>query len=441
MKLNLIQLSARNVVRQSKRSLMLGLAMGFAVLITMVLYSSTVGMSHSVVNNFSQGFGGHLFIAGDVVSPSGRSMALIGDQVALNIALASLGDDVESVHYRSSVRGTLSFASSSISANIDGVDFVSEADITHSMTLLDGSFAPNENGRALIIPRKVAEALNVAAGEAILLKASTLTGQQNLVEWQITGIVEDAQGFDQVGVFATLEQVNSLIDIAPDQFQQVNIVVRDLAKMDTLRDAIKLAIEPNAQLKIDEQEGNAMAVRSRLMGGVSQQIEEPWQGTRFEVTNLNDRTSEIMALVGVLNQASWAVFLVILLIIMVGINNSYRMVIIERTQEIGTLRAMGAQRSWIFRLFLSESVLIAFFGSLAGWVGAMVVMQLLSLVAFPVGGPIQLFTTAGQLQFPLSVVTFIAPMLMTLLVAAVAVMAPARKAANMSPGSALRATA
>lgn len=440
MKLNLIQLSARNVVRQSKRSLMLGLAMSFAVLITMVLYSATVGMSHSVVNNFSQGFGGHLFISGEVVSESGRSMALINDSATLDLALASVGEDIDSLHFRSSARGTLSFAGRSISANINGVDFDNEAEFTEAMTLIEGTLSTQGN-KALIIPRQVAEALEVSAGESILLKASTLTGQQNLVEWKITGIVEDAQGFDQVGVFATLEQVNELIDIAPDQFQHVNMVVSDLNALDPLRDALKQAIAPHAQLKTDEQEGNAMAVRSRLMGGVSEQVEEPWQGTRFEVTNLNDRTSEIMALVDVLNQASWALFAVILLIILVGINNSYRMVILERTKEIGTLRAMGAQRSWVFRLFVYEALLIAFLGSLAGWLGAMVVMQLLSLLAFPVGGPIQLFTTAGQLQFPLSVVTFIVPMLMTLLVAAIAVMSPARKAANMTPGSALRATA
>jgi putative ABC transport system permease protein len=42
----------------------------------------------------------------------------------------------------------------------------------------------------------------------------------------------------------------------------------------------------------------------------------------------------------------------------------------ERRREIGLLRAMGATKSYVFRLFFSETVLLAFLGGIVGVIGA-----------------------------------------------------------------------
>jgi putative ABC transport system permease protein len=151
--------------------------------------------------------------------------------------------------------------------------------------------------------------------------------------------------------------------------------------------------------------------------------------------------SDVVALIGALKKISLAVFVVMLLIIMVGITNSYRMVVLERISEIGTLRAMGAQRSWIFRLFMTESVITALMGASGGVVGAVLMSLLLGTLTIAGGGPLSMFTVTGHLQFPLSVISLSASLVVTALVAAAAVYFPARKAANMAPGDALRAAA
>ena len=123
-----------------------------------------------------------------------------------------------------------------------------------------------------------------------------------------------------------------------------------------------------------------------------------------------------MMLVGVLQMASNAVFVVILVIIMVGITNSYRMVILERVQEIGTMRAMGAQRNWVFNLFVSESVMIAVLGSAAGILASLGLMALLgSIKVGGASGPMQLFSIANHLQFPVTLGTFAGPVIITLM--------------------------
>ncbi len=68
------------------------------------------------------------------------------------------------------------------------------------------------------------------------------------------------------------------------------------------------------------------------------------------------------------------------LVIMVGITNTYRMVVYERTREIGTLRALGMQRPQIRNLFLCEAVFLALAGILAGFALGVIVLFLLSFL-------------------------------------------------------------
>jgi putative ABC transport system permease protein len=58
------------------------------------------------------------------------------------------------------------------------------------------------------------------------------------------------------------------------------------------------------------------------------------------------------------------VFVIILMVL--GIYNSMNMVVSERTWEIGVIRAIGARKSFVLRLFVAESAMLALLGGLFG---------------------------------------------------------------------------
>ena len=59
-------------------------------------------------------------------------------------------------------------------------------------------------------------------------------------------------------------------------------------------------------------------------------------------------------------------FAIVFLIAAMSVVNMVSMAVLERTREIGTLRAMGANRSQVTRLFVLESALLAVFGIFSG---------------------------------------------------------------------------
>jgi putative ABC transport system permease protein len=122
-----------------------------------------------------------------------------------------------------------------------------------------------------------------------------------------------------------------------------------------------------------------------------------------------------------------------LVVSLFGIANTMAMAVLERTREIGVLKALGARDRDVGRLFLVEAAAIGALGGGAGLAFAWLLGKLLNVVAraaFEVPDKVSLFHVTGWLAA--GSVGF------AILVAVVAGTLPARRAAKMEPVAALR---
>jgi len=75
--------------------------------------------------------------------------------------------------------------------------------------------------------------------------------------------------------------------------------------------------------------------------------------------------------------------LVIAIVAVIIIMNTLVISVIERTAEIGTMRALGAQRSFVRRMFLTETLTQTVFFGLLGASLAVLAMTVLNLLHIP----------------------------------------------------------
>jgi len=120
-----------------------------------------------------------------------------------------------------------------------------------------------------------------------------------------------------------------------------------------------------------------------------------------------------------------------------GIGNVMAMAVLERKKEIGTLRAVGMEKSQVRRLFLAEGLLIGGIGALLGLVLAIALTQFLAT-----HGGIQLPPPPGTKEelfiFPqMDPVMCVLGVVMPMLVGVIAAWWPASRSANLSPVEAL----
>ena len=125
-------------------------------------------------------------------------------------------------------------------------------------------------------------------------------------------------------------------------------------------------------------------------------------------------------------------------IVLFTVTNTMSMAVVERTAEIGTLRAIGLRRGAIRRMFVTEGLLLGCCGAIAGCVIALLLAALINLIGLtwlPPGRiePIPLAVrVAGEYAMLLGGTAVL------VVVAAVSAIVPAARAARMNIVEALR---
>jgi ABC-type lipoprotein release transport system permease subunit len=131
--------------------------------------------------------------------------------------------------------------------------------------------------------------------------------------------------------------------------------------------------------------------------------------------------------------------LIIFAVALVIINNALVMATLERMPEIGTLRAVGAQRRFLLSMLLVESLVVGLlFGSVGALLGAGIV-TVIGSVGIPAANDILYFLFSGPRLYPsLSLANIIISLSIVLLVSAISSIYPGLLAMRVSPRQAMQ---
>lgn len=441
-----LRIAYRNVLRQAKRTALLGGAIAFGFFIFTLLNGFTGGLLENVSENFANISGGHIYISGTEVSSLGSEISVIRDTASAETSLTALQDQILSYNTRSSARTTVIFGSKQATVNLEGIDVIQESDFIDSLKVAEGSkkaFLSNVSG--ILLPKDVLIDLGIEVGERVVLKTTTINGQQNVGDAVVAASLLSQNFFGPPAAttigYSHISMLNSLLDMDSNQYQTLNLYLNDLGAIDAATNTLVTTLAQTAKVEPREERSVLPNPNQLGFGGLSRVDEtERWQGTKFNVTNLNDNLEGVSALVGIINGIGLVIFSVIILIIMVGIMNSYRMVMIERTAEIGTMRAMGVHKTGIRNIFIWEAVFVALSGVLTGLILALITLAGLSLMNFSTDNAFSLFLNQGHLRFKLSFLGTLGNIVIICMMSVVAVYVPASAAARLQPAEALRAS-
>lgn len=434
--MNTLRISFRNLSRQKKRSFLLGGAIAFGILIITLVNSFTAGFVENVQENFSHFFAGHVFLTGYEKSPSGRLITVIREDDVLIEAIESLENlPLQYLSRRSSLEGTLIFEGESIHQEVVGVNWQEEGFLSERLILREGSMEQVlVDPRALVLNEKMAVRLNVEIGDTLLVQLQTVTGQQNVGEFILAATSVDTGFFSAVSAYAHRSHVNRLLNISEDEYISLGLFLKDMLLMEREAQALSGALEEKLSL-VPRFSGPRGFQEQR-----NQLLEEQWEGTRYQLFTIGDFLKPLNQIASTLNTVGLVVVLILFVIIMVGVTNTFRMIIYERTREIGTMRSLGLQRGGVRGLFLLEALLLSLGGALAGLIAAFLVALILSLINFGMDNQFFIILKNGHLFFkvlPAQIAGNIAVIgVLTLLAALI----PASRAAKLDPAHALRKT-
>lgn len=239
---------------------------------------------------------------------------------------------------------------------------------------------PLRGNRQIIIGRTVAGALNLGPGDTLTLGGS---------RFKVVGIYETGTGWEELGGVITTRDAQTMTG-KPRKVTLAQVKLTDPREAEAMVERI------NAQFP---------DVYATLSGDFADQLPD------MESAN---------AMLGGISFVAIAVG-------GVGIMNTMLMAIMERTREIGTLRALGWRRRKILGMILQESVILGIVGGIIGLIIAGLMIAGLSIA--PMASSLEVHLTLQHILYALSV---------AITLGIVGGIYPAWRATQMQPVEALR---
>jgi len=129
-----------------------------------------------------------------------------------------------------------------------------------------------------------------------------------------------------------------------------------------------------------------------------------------------------------------AIAAVALLVGAVGIANTMFTSVLEKTKEIGIMKAIGARNHDIMVIFLLNAGLIGFIGGFIGIIFGVILSGFLPLLMGSTGGMMRMFSAGGGM----SILSMVVALLLSVLIGMASGFVPAYQASKLRPVDALR---
>jgi ABC-type lipoprotein release transport system permease subunit len=168
-------------------------------------------------------------------------------------------------------------------------------------------------------------------------------------------------------------------------------------------------------------------------------IRQKWKGAVLDVMTMYETASQVIQLEFVLNIVAFVAVFILFIVVLIGVVNTLRMSIRERTREIGTNRAIGMMKSDVRAIFVMEIFYLTVIACIVGLILAFLLMALLS--AFPIylkENPFSILLVNDRLYFLPTVEIITGNFIVIVLLATVIAFLTSRKASKMSIAGALR---
>ncbi len=307
--------------------------------------------------------------------------------------------NVEYVMGQISNRETVNYLTKSSTLDITGVDTLTWKDIT-TETLSSGRFLSSGDSNSVVIGDRVATSTfsNIPLNSKITIDGKTFT---------VVGILSNSNG-----VYIPLQQARDMFDVGGKDFQSISVKIKDVSlSNDTV---------------------NAITQKLSLERGILQASKQD-----FFVSNPAELQSTIEQTTGMLALFLGAIAAISLIVGAIGIANTMFTSVLEKTREIGIMKAIGAKNKDILKIFLINAGMIGFVGGLGGIllgvIGSGIIGSLASGAATGSGGFGRVFGTTA-----ITPALLIGALLFSIIIGMVAGVIPAYRASKLKPVDALR---
>jgi ABC-type lipoprotein release transport system permease subunit len=410
---SLFPLALKYLLRYRRRYLFLATALSIGFGIVTIIVTQKDGMIENVYNSAQSHYAGDVILEGrDLDSERGFHM-----DVGIISAIVKAIDD-SGIRYTRLVKRTRLMGYERLYYNgnaIDlkytvGIDWDNERDFLDSLNWRDGVYnAPADD--TIYISAPVAARLGAVLGDSLVLEVLTRYDRKNTGNFIIGGIIEDYSLFEFYKVYTSRKTLNLLAEFEAEDASLVGVFDPTKNKDDRVRTAIYQELKQWINVSPPPKDRDEW-------GDLS---DEDWSGIRVFPLTVGVYLSEVSQILDTLNILTYFLYAIMLLIILVSAIVTYRLILHERTRELGTMRAIGFKDRDIRLVLIFENIMLATVSIIAGLALSVIANGALAHLSFTWIPSFEIFMKNGRLaaQYSLPSLAFNSLAVYTILIIAV----------------------
>ncbi len=374
----LFKIALLNLWQHKRRTFFLGVAIGLVTALLLVMLGVTEGMRRSLVETSTTLMSGHVNVAGFFKVTSGQAAPVVTHAPKVREVIEREVPELTYIAHRGRGWARVVSETGSKMLGLAGVRIDEEQGLKKVLKVKEGHLEGLAQPGSILLFEDQASDLEVKVGDALTLSAPTPRGVSNTLDVTVVAVVRNMGMMSQFSAFMNEETLRRLYQLNDDTTGalQVYLPSADLEYIKRVEARLRDALGKAGYQLMDEDP------RAFFMKFENVQ-REAWVGQRLDITNWHDEVSFSSWTVDLMSALSFFLAVVLLQVVGVGIMIVMWMSIRERTQEIGTLRAIGMQRRSVLFMFLTEGALLGSISTAAGVVLGLVVSLALNAAAVP----------------------------------------------------------
>ena len=341
----LLKLSARNLMRYRRRTLLTAILIAVGV-VALLLFVATAGSFKQVmVGGITDSMLGHLQVhhKGYTASIDNLPLNLDLKPAAVKKVETILQSEPAIASYSERVKLGAMFSNfnESTSIRLNGVDPVAEDKTVPALRQRISDGDPKgllvEPGQ-ILIPDLLAKGMKVKTGDSVVLVATNASGSVNGKNFIVRGVLEAVTGPGGRDGYIHISDARELLRLEQPDIMEIAIRLHNIEQL------------PSVMAKLDTQ------------------LDEIRNKDNKPVTELHSwkELSPFANIVKMIDLMTLFIRIMLISIVLVSVLNVMLMAVYERIREIGTLAAIGTQPNTIMGMFIYEGLLLGLVGAIAG---------------------------------------------------------------------------
>ncbi|MFZ5441675.1 MAG: ABC transporter permease [Myxococcota bacterium] len=352
-------IAVRSLMQHRLRTVLLGTAVAGVTALLVTLTGAYVGIKDTLLVSATTLMSGHVNVSGFYKASASTSAPVVTNYPKVRELLSREVPELDYVVQRGRGWAKLVSESGSQQVGIGGIDVANEPGFRRVVQIKEGRLEDLARPNGMLIFEAQAKRLGVKVGDTMTVVAPTFRGTNNTLDVQLVAIAADIGMLSSWNTFMNDQGLRQLYQLNAQTTGALQLYLKDIEQVKPVQERLRKALAA-AGFELMDPDPRPYFAKFDAVN------RENWTGQKLDVTSWEDETSFVQWIVTALTVLATMVIFALVAIIAVGIMNVMWISIRERTREIGTLRAVGMQRSSVLAMFVAEGTLLGLLGTVSG---------------------------------------------------------------------------